>query len=443
MKRLSYKVASILTVVAAGAASAQVGLNYFPIAIVGDAQIAPENAFKQSFQDVDDPTRTTGELGARVFSARWTPQGVVDQPFDGLGPVFNRTSCDGCHQNNGRSLPPEATGNGVFSIGARFLGANTPEIEARYGKSLNYQSVYGVPIEGRLLVSYSERFESLADGTQVVLHEPIYSLTDLGYGPVEAPLSVRIGPPLLGLGLLELVPDSWLFAQVRYNEIRGGSVRGRVSLLPGSNGAPTAIGRFGWKAERRSILEAVAVAFSNDIGVSSFVTGATVCGGLQTACALREAASWEISDGLLEATAVYLSTLRPPSASFRAEELVVFEQVGCAECHVPSLPVRMPYGETRLAAAFTDLLLHDMGPDLAEGAPTPNAAASEWRTSPLWGIGHTAAVTGLERYLHDGRARSLEEAILWHGGEAAAARDSYSRLTEADRDRLIGFLQRL
>ena len=236
--------------------------------------------------------------------------------------------------------------------------------------------------------------------------------------------------------------------------------RGRMALARGHTDARPYPGRFGWKAQSGSVREQSAEAFAGDIGISSPDIAAPHgdCTDAQPAClAMPDGVQDDLGRG--EATAQVMDLV-----TFYAENLAVparrdvddpgvlrgkalFHRAGCPACHTPKFVTRRdaanPAHAFQLIWPHSDFLLHDMGPGLADGQRVGVAGGTEWRTQPLWGIGLTAAVSGRTRFLHDGRARNLEEAILWHGGEAQAARDRYAGLDAADRAALIRFLESL
>lgn len=307
----------------------------------------------------------------------------------------------------------------------------------------------GLAAEGRPEITYTPQPFRYPDGTVTELRRPSYGGVAVSEGVT---LNPRIAPPMIGLGLIEAIAEEDILANVDPGDADGDGISGRPRRLPDG-----ALGRFGWKASAPSILEQTAAAFSNDMGLSTRVRPAPHgdCTPAQTAC--RGAfhgnteAEPEVVDELLDLVVFYSQTLAVPARRDLDDADVLagkalFYQAACTACHVPKFATSgdaAPEQRGQLIWPYSDFLLHDMGPGLADGNPTADVAASEWRTPPLWGIGLTATVSGHTFFLHDGRARSLEEAILWHGGEAEASRDAFARMPAADRARLIRFLESL
>lgn len=372
--------------------------------------------------------------GQRAFDTLWS---VSPSAFGtwGRGPTSNAERCGDCH-----GAPGDAPAAPLARIAARDARGR-PARHPVYGSQLQTQGVLGrVPAEGQLRIRWRAHVVRLADGTVVSLRTPRVRLDALAFGPLaHARVSLRIAPPLHGLGLLAAVPDGAIEALAGQASAPG--ARGRVQRVPDPvTGAPT-MGRFGHKAGQPTLLAQAALALHEDLGVTSRLHPAQNCPPLQRACAAEPApGAPEASDALLEDLVAHLSALPPPpaAAGLHPEGERTFHHLGCAACHRPSLPVAGIAGASE-ARAFTDLLLHDLGPGLADGGPEHAAGPRHWRTAPLWGLSRRLHA-GL---LHDGRARTVQEAVLWHGGEAAAARRSYAALPAARRAELLRFLESL
>jgi len=385
----------------------------------------------------------------------------VRPDLDGLGPLFNRQSCIACHAKNGRGEPPEGESDSMRSTLVRLSvpggGAGAaPQPHPVYGDQFNPDGIAGVPGEGRATLVWSERIDRLADGTPVALRRPELRLDNLGYGPLgpEVMTSVRMAPPLVGLGLLEAVPEADLLALADPDDRDGDGVRGRVNLVWDAARGAFAVGRFGLKANQPSLRQQNAGAFDGDLGLTSTLFPYHGCTAAQTACraAAGEGAGDtkpELSDEQLDLVTLYTRALAVPVRRNADDPLVrvgegLFAAIGCAACHTPTLRTgpspALPELAGRTIHPYTDLLLHDMGEGLADGRPDFQATGRQWRTPPLWGLGLTAVVTDRPTYLHDGRARSLLEAILWHGGEAEPAREAVRRMPSLNRKALLAFL---
>ncbi|MEM7417277.1 MAG: di-heme oxidoredictase family protein [Gemmatimonadota bacterium] len=365
----------------------------------------------------------------------------------GLGPVFNAQACDQCHDRDGRtrdaflmrlSLPTEP-------------GAAPTPVPA-YGIQLQDQSVFGTPPEGRIDMNWTEVPGVYADGTPYSLRRPDPVMVDAYAGlPAEVRTSVRMPRPVFGLGLLEAISDATLLGLADAADADGDGISGRVNRLRSAIDGAEVIGRFGWKANQPSLLEQTAAAYREDMGVTNSIFPAeTSSGQLGQDDSLGD--DPELSDEELAAATFYVQTLAVPAARRIEDAEVVtgerlFRDAGCTGCHVPRLETGtfsdVPEVSRQVIYPYTDLLLHDMGPELADGRSDWDATGSEWRTPPLWGIGLSRLVNGHTDLLHDGRARSPEEAILWHGGEGASSRDFFRNLSALERDALIAFLESL
>lgn len=363
----------------------------------------------------------------------------------GLGPVFNETSCEGCHVADGRT-------RGAFLMRLSLPGADGvggPLPVPGFGTQLQDESVFGVSPEGRIDTRWVESVVELDDGTQYSLREPIQAVHD-PYAPLPGGVltSVRMPRPVFGLGLLEAIPESRLWELADEGDADGDGISGRVNRVFDVTAQRTRAGRFGWKASQPTLLQQTAAAYLSDIGVTSSVFPSEAFAGQPQDDLMDD--DPEITDETLEAAVFYVQTLAVPAprdAPEMAEGQELFGELGCADCHVPShvtgvLP-GVPEVSGQVIFPYTDLLLHDMGPGLADGRPDFEASGSEWRTPPLWGLGLSSRVTGHTDFLHDGRARDVVEAILWHGGEAESARAAFSALSASSRTALVAFLQSL
>lgn len=411
------------------------------------------DAYEQAFPALPEQERPRFLNGQGVFSRSWVVAPSLDTAFDGLGPLHSRLACVSCHPRNGRGLAPERPTQRLRSM---LLRLSVPGQDAHggplphpvYGDQLNEEAIPGVPPEGRASLQWEESEFRLQDGTRIALRRPRISLSALAYGPADAlQISPRAGPMVAGLGLLEAVPEATLQALINADKPDG--VRGRLNRVYDPMSGEMRTGRFGYKATAASLYAQSVKAMQGDLGISSAVYPEQNCSPAQRAC--REAVSGgspEISDEQLQALDFYLQHLAVPprrdteSPQVREGERL-FAQIGCAVCHRSTLPLSADFPYAQEIAPYTDLLLHDLGEGLADGGSEYLAGPADWRTSPLWGLGLSAAIAGDTQYLHDGRARSLNEAIVWHEGEARTARDRFAALTAQERDALIAFLHSL
>ncbi len=398
-------------------------------------------------------------VGNSLFNENWVAAPSSLATRDGLGPLYNVRSCSGCHFKDGRGRPPEA-GQPMRSMllrvslpGAGPHGAPRPD--PIYGDQIQGDAIPGVTREADVLVDYDDVAVTLGDGERVTLRRPRYRLASAGYGAIDPRLrtSARVAPAMIGLGLLEAIPQVTLAALADPDDRDRDGISGRANVVWDARAGRAATGRFGWKAEQPTVEQQVAAAFLGDMGITSSLFPRENHTARERACARRPSGgAREIDDDLLRQVALYARTLAVPArrklddARVRRGE-ASFVGAGCARCHVAELhtgPVSdLPELGGQTIHPFSDLLLHDLGDGLADGRPTFAASGHEWRTPPLWGLGLVVTVNGHDRLLHDGRARGVTEAVLWHGGEAQSARDAFARLPRAARAELVAFVESL
>jgi CxxC motif-containing protein (DUF1111 family) len=326
-----------------------------------------------------------------------------------------------------------------------------PVPDPAYGDQLQFEGVLGkVPAEGEAYLRWRETTVVLADGEAVALRAPAVEFRGLNFGPVGAQTmrSLRVAPPVFGLGLLEAVPDDALLAIAEEQRHRG--FAGRPNQVWDRSRQAAVAGRFGLKANQPSLRQHIASAFLADLGVTSALFPEENCTGVQRECqAMPPGRQPELEEHQLDALLFYIRALAVPVRRKvddpqvqRGERL--FAQLQCDVCHVPTLSTgehpALPQLGRQTIHPYTDLLLHDMGEGLADGRPDFEAGPRDWRTPPLWGLGLSGRVNGNGFLLHDGRARSVVEAVLWHGGEAHGSRDAFARLPRGERDALVAFV---
>jgi len=434
------------------------------------------DAFSHPLPNLSFAERESFFLGNGLFRKLWVSSPSSTQASDGLGPLFNARSCQRCHLKDGRGHPPSGPGDLATSMFLRLSvpprtdaerqaianGARLVIPEPTYGGQLQDFAVPGLPGEGRMGIDYTEITVTLGDGAVISLRDPSYSLLDPQYGPLDPAtlLSPRVAPPMIGLGLLEAIHEADILAAADPDDVNDDSISGRPSWVGPSKSDARVLGRFGWKASAPTVRAQSADAFAGDIGISTPDKPAHWgdCTKAQSACLTSATGvqprlgDTEAPAPVLDLVAFYSSNLAPPIRRdvgnpdvLRGKAL--FYSAGCQSCHRPKFVTRrdavQKEHQFQLIWPYTDMLLHDMGDGLADGRPVGSASGREWRTSPLWGIGLTETVNGHTFFLHDGRARSLLEAILWHGGEAQASRDAVVGYSAEDRADLIRFLESL
>ncbi|THF56886.1 di-heme oxidoreductase family protein [Pseudothauera rhizosphaerae] len=418
---------------------------------------ASREAYALPFPGLGEYELQRFRAGRGLFRQVWLVAPARDESIDGLGPLYNRLTCIGCHPNNGRGRAPEGPEERLQSMLVRLSVAGRdphggPQPHPAYGDQFNEEAIPGVAGEGRAAIEWEYREAVLADGERVELRRPRLAFRELGYGPLgEFRHSLRVGPPVFGVGLLDAVPSATLEALAR--EPKPDGVRGRVNRVWHVGRGETVAGRFGYKANTADLRQQIAAAMVGDLGITSSLFPAQNCTPAQAACGqAAHGGEPELTDAQLDEMEFYFAHLAVPARRGADEPQVrrgeaLFAATGCAACHRPTLKTgvhpRFPRLSEREFAPYTDLLVHDMGEGLADGRLDYEAGGREWRTAPLWGLGLVERVNGHTELLHDGRARNPVEAILWHGGEAQAARDRFARLPRAEREALLAFLRSL
>jgi CxxC motif-containing protein (DUF1111 family) len=430
------------------------------------------NAFSFPAANLDDAERTRFAIGNSFFRRNWVEAPSSTRARDGLGPHFIARSCGGCHVQDGRGAPPDVRRSLVEQPVALLLRLSVPGTpdpnsgvvpEPTYGEQFSNAAVPGVPAEGRITMRWQPLYGRFADGARYTLRKPIYGFADLAHGPMAAGVMVspRIAPQLIGVGLIEAIPEAEILHNAAAQAARPGPIKGRPNRVWDAFAQATLPGRFGWKANVATLAHQTAAAFIGDIGITSSRFPREACTASQRDClaapsggAGRDAP--EIDDATLADVVFYQASLAPPARRNASEARVLqgqalFAQAQCAACHRPSYVTGegpFPALSSKALAGqliwpYTDLLLHDMGEALADGRPDFGADARQWKTPPLWGIGLIRDVNGHQRLLHDGRARGVLEAVLWHGGEAAASRQRVLEMNRAERAALVRFVESL
>jgi CxxC motif-containing protein (DUF1111 family) len=436
------------------------------------------NAFSLSSGNMDFKRELDFKIGNSIFRKNWVSAPASTDASDGLGPLFNSRGCQNCHLKDGRGHPPLSADvpddSGSMLVRLSVPAATQDEKEQLaahsvnslpdpvYGGQLQDRSIQGFAAEGKLKIDYAEKAVKLAGGETVSLRVPSYTLNDLAYGPIspDVMISPRVAPPMIGLGLLEAVPEEQILALSKSQAENNDGISGKPNSVWSREHEKLMLGRFGWKAGVPTIAQQAAEAFAGDIGISStmmpFPSGD--CTEKQPDCLNAPNGNSpnyqnvEVGDELFKLVEFYSQNLAVPARRQPAEAEVlkgkeVFYKIGCASCHNPKFVTGevpgQPHLSHQLIWPYTDMLLHDMGEGLADNRPEGAASGSEWRTPPLWGVGLTETVSGHTLFLHDGRARNVTEAILWHGGEAEAARNKFAELSKADRDALLAFVNSL
>lgn len=430
---------------------------------------ADEDAYFQPAPALSERQQQIFARGRSTFTRAWVVPGISTGDW-GVGPTFVADRCSACHVRGGRGAPPDSSNKQPIATLVRLSLSGTgphggPRPHPNYGDQLQNRALQGqsldlmplyqlVPAEADVYLDWEERTETLADGTAVKLRRPSPVFDNLAFGDLGADVltSIRNAPPVFGLGLLEAVPEETLLAIAEKQRALG--FNGRPNRVWHEIDQRLALGRFGWKANQPTLRQQIAAAAIGDMGVTSTLFPKQNCPDVQTICRQEVPGNEpELTDTSWDELEIWgLGLGVPARRNWNALEVqrgaALFEHLQCSVCHVPTLTTtdyfpRLPELSRQTIHPYTDLLLHDMGPGLADGRPDFAAGGNDWRTPPLWGLGLSRTVNGSTALLHDGRARNVTEAILWHGGEAQASRDGFSRLPKQDREALLAFLNAL
>lgn len=417
----------------------------------GKTTVFVENS--NSFQ-FPAPTLTSDELeqhrlGDQAFEAIFVTAPAINN--GGLGPVFNQSSCASCHPKNGRSVFSENPGDLaglLFRLSVTGKGPHGEPLPVPgFGGQLQTKANLGKQAEA--LVNYNYRYVNgaFADGELYELRQAIFSLTN-SYLPIPGGtlISPRIAPPVFGLGLLEFIPESDILKSEDILDVNGDGISGKANWVWDFQKSSMQIGRFGWKAGQPGLIQQAAAAYNEDMGVTNPLFKLESSTGQLQQDTLKD--DPEIDQELLEQTAFYTRSLAVPAPRNQSDPTIqngkrLFIKIGCEKCHLANLKTGsspFQFLANQSIQPYTDLLLHDMGDGLSDGRPDFNASGNEWRTPPLWGIGLTLLVNGHTHFLHDGRARNFQEAILWHEGEAKTSRDAYKKLQKSERNAILKFI---
>ena len=419
------------------------------------------NAFGNALVSLTSDETDQFVIGNSFNRNNWVIAPSSTAARDGLGPLFNASSCAGCHALDGKGSPLLTDGISInqallfrLSIPGQTVHGE-PLTDPNYGGQFNPKSIPGVDAEGAVDVTYQELAGNYPDGTAYSLRKPTYTFKNLKYGAMNGTLvSPRLAPQMMGAGLLDAISEQSILANTDPDDANGDGISGRANYVWDEKNQKKTIGKFGWKANQPSVEQQVVIAFNNDIGITSSLSpGESFTdaqkrkyGGLPTG------GSPEISDTILQNVIFYIKSLAVParrnwkdSAILAGKQL--FVQANCSGCHVTKMETGSYTSPSYLAnqtiRPYTDMLLHDMGAGLADNRPDFEATGTEWRTPPLWGIGLQKTVSKHTNMLHDGRARNVEEAILWHSGEAETAKNNYMKLSKDDRAKLLKFIDSL
>lgn len=413
-------------------------------------------AYSQAIQPLDAPQNAAFFKGRSLVRQSWVIPPSEDLTIAGLGPLYNRNSCVACHSKNGRGHAPNGPQDSLRAMVVRLsmpdqTPTNAPLPHPWYGDQLNEFGVVGIPAEAKIQISYEETIFTFKDGEQVNLRTPTIHLTDLAYGRLtsDTQLSARIAPAIYGMGLLAAIPEQAIIDLATQTKPDG--ISGKVNMVWDTESQKVQLGRFGWKANAAGLKMQTASALAGDMGITSAYFPTANCAAKQHNC-IKANTSNEVSTSQVEEMEFYQLALAVPKQRNTEDIRVIkgsqaFKKANCAVCHIPEMRTgdfpRFAQLTNVTIKPYTDLLLHNMGPNLTDGRPDFLATGEEWRTPPLWGIGLAKKVDPQAGFLHDGRARTLMEAILWHGGEAENAKQRVINMPSHERKALMAFLESL
>jgi CxxC motif-containing protein (DUF1111 family) len=412
-------------------------------------------AFSHEFSNLPANLLRVHEIGDGQFNATFVSAPAPLNP--GLGPIFNNVSCGSCHVADGRGKVPglgESAANMLFRLSVPGEGEHgNPVPVPGYGDQLQTRALLNKQREGDVLITYADNTYEFADGTSYSLRAPTYAFTALYANmPGNVLLSPRVAAPVFGLGLLEAINDADVLAGADPDDKDGDGVSGKANMVWDVVKKQKVLGRFGWKANQPNLLQQVGAAYNGDIGITNLLFPKESSQGQTQFDSDPNSKSYELSDSLLYSVQFYVRSLAVPARRNANTTKVLqgkglFTSAGCIKCHKADLrtgvDVSLRQVSNQLIHPYTDLLLHDLGPGLADNRPDFLASGTEWRTAPLWGIGLTQKVNGHTNFLHDGRARNLIEAIMWHGGEALSAKNKVNNMSKTERDALVAFVESL
>ncbi|MFC3149541.1 di-heme oxidoredictase family protein [Litoribrevibacter euphylliae] len=432
------------------------------------------DAFSKPSTQLRGSLRADFKVGNSFFKNPWVVAPASTDARDGLGSLFNVNACQSCHIKDGRGHAPTDASDRADSMLIRLsilpqnqehqtlldAGKMASIAEPNYGGQFQDQSVFGVKPEGRIAVTWKEVKISFADGEEVSLRKPAFKLEKLAYGDLhpDTKMSPRVAPPMIGLGLLEAIDAKDIMSLQDLEDTNKDGISGKANWVVDARTGDLVLGRFGWKAGQPSLEQQGAGAFNGDMGLSTSLFPNENCTSAQEDCLKATTGSRngepEVSDQILDAVTFYSQNLAVPVRRDADSPNVLkgkalFFDAGCQSCHTPAYKTSAATNidkhlRNQVIFPYTDMLLHDMGEDLSDGGHTEFLAqGNEWRTPPLWGIGMTEKVNGHTEFLHDGRARNVMEAVLWHGGEAEQSKQSVLKMSKQERAHLVEFLNSL
>lgn len=426
-----------------------------------------KEVFMKQIEGLNDVEQDQFILGKSFFTIPWIEAPSATTARDGLGPMFNANTCVHCHPNNALGSVYNRNNQisrnylsrlSIPSSGSiehqRMLKYNGFVEDPIYGAQISINAVQGVSYEAKQIIKYRHINISYADNETVVLKKPLLGienqLSDLQYGKMNQNVSItnRLAPALIGLGLIEQISDKQILKNEDIFDTNNDGISGKANIVYSIKNKDFRVGRYTRKGSAPSVIHQTAAAASNDMSLTNDFFPNENCTSFQVECLKAAKAedvhgkkTFDLPIQRLEAIAFYLSNLKIPKSIISEKEgEILFEIIGCVKCHIPSFTTDKGYK----IKPFTDFLLHDMGEGLSDGRVEFKATAQEWKTAPLWGIGKYIQATNKKpELLHDGRAKTIEEAILWHGGESETIKNNFMKLSKIQRESIIKYIKEL
>lgn len=430
-------------------------------------KLSSKKLFMQQVSNLSYDEQDKFMLGFSFYRIPWVEAPSATTARDGLGPLFSANTCISCHPNNAIASIYNDKGNISRAYVARLSipsdGSKTHEDylkykgfipEPTYGGQISLNAAHGVPFEAKNQIIYDKKIVTYPDGREVILSSPkndqASALKDLRYGKLHKNTAItkRLAPALVGLGLLDMLNDEQILANQDINDSNNDGISGKANIVYSPEFEDFRVGRYTWKGSTASVLHQSGAAAHNDMSLSNPLFPNENCTKSQKECLKapkgdngRVSSKFDLPMERLEAIAFYLKNLKIPKSKITEKSGErLFSQIGCTSCHIPEFTLANGYK----IKPFTDILLHDMGEGLSDGRVEFKAGKNEWRTPALWAIGKYKFATGKEpELLHDGRAKTLEEAILWHGGEGDMSRKRFMNLTKEHRDEVLRYISQL
>jgi CxxC motif-containing protein (DUF1111 family) len=401
-------------------------------------------------------------IGNAMFEQSWVSAPATTTSRDGLGPIFNARACASCHSNDGRGKPLLENNASSQGFLIRLSSGNDPITGpisfAHYGGQLQDNSNLGIDKEGTINVSFETITGTYPDGETYELRKPTYTIVDTNYGSISnVKQSPRVGPQVIGLGFIDALSEASILVNEDINDLNGDGISGKANYVWNVKESKNTIGKFGWKSNQPTLEQQISGAFNGDMGLTTSLFPEENCPEGVDCSKIsngnNEGENVEVTDTQMSRIMVYQAAISVPKRrDFKTinviEGKVLFNELECAKCHINNFKTGNNYPlltqlENITIRPYSDFLLHDMGVELADNRADFLANGNEWRTQPLWGLGLIETVNNHTFLLHDGRARNIEEAILWHGGEAENAKNNFRNLSKENREKVLNFLNSL